>query len=243
MLHGIKRNPDTYRDAWQSYANQKSLMVLVPSFTRETYPGSNGYNLGNMYHARTGAELTGKALPAQANPKNLWSFSLPDAVFNDFKTREETSEKGYTLFGHGAGAQFANRFAMFTSGTLACRVIAANPGWYTYPDKTVAWPYGIKDVRLIDDAQITRYLQAPLTLMLGEDDVKKTGGVMRNTGGAKAEGDNRNVRADRFVDNARQQAAARGVTLQWQFIHVPGAGHDDAQMAPAAIRQITGCPS
>ena len=243
VLHGIKRDAQAYRDAWQRYADLHNLLILVPTFTRQTYPGANGYNLGNVFHATTKAELTGKILPAQENPEALWSFALPDAVFNDFKTREETGQTGYTLFGHGAGGQFANRFALFMQNSLACRIIAANPGWYTYPDRSAAWPYGIAGVTRIDDAQINRYLTAPLILMLGTDDVRKSGGVMRNTEGAKEQGANRNIRGATFVEYARQLAAARGVTLAWQFDHVAGAGHSDEAMAPAAVAHISACQS
>lgn len=243
VLHGVKRDALAYRDAWKRYADQHNLLILVPTFTRQTYPGANGYNLGNVFHATTKAELTGKILPAQANPEALWSFALPDAVFDDFKTREQTEQTGYTLYGHGAGAQFANRFALFMQDSLACRIIAANPGWYTYPDHSATWPYGIAGVTMIDDAQINRYLTAPLVLMLGSDDVKASGGVMRNTLQAKAQGANRHIRGATFIEYAKQLAAARDIALAWQFDYVAGAGHSDEAMVPAAVTHITACQS
>lgn len=243
VLHGIKRDAPAYRDVWQRYADLHKLLILVPTFTRQAYPGANGYNLGNVFHATSKAELTGKVLPAQANPVALWSFALPDIVFEDFKEREDTAQTGYTLFGHGAGAQFANRFALFMQSSLACRIIAANPGWYTYPDRSATWPYGIGGVTAIDDAQINRYLGAPLVLMLGTDDIKQSGGVMRNTDVAKAQGANRHIRGATFIEYVSQLAAARGVSLAWQIDHVAGAGHSDEAMAPAAIPYIKACQS
>ncbi|MDM9562017.1 hypothetical protein [Bordetella petrii] len=243
VLHGIKRNAREYRDGWVDIARQRKLMVLAPLFTREAYRGANGYNLGNVFHAVSHAEATGKARPAALNPPRQWSFAVPDAVFADFVRREGSGQAGYTLYGHGAGAQFSHRYALFRPHSKACRIIAANSGWYTYPDREVEWPYGIRDVPGMTDAQVSAFLGAPLLLMLGEDDIRRHGGVMRDTAGAQAQGPDRRTRGERFYAQARQLAQQRGAPFAWQLQHVPDAGHSNDQMAAAAAARVTGCPA
>lgn len=242
VLHGIKRNAEEYRDGWIEQARTHGLMVLVPHFDRETYRGANGYNLGNVFHAETHEEAIGRALPRQANPPGKWSFALPDAVFADFARREKTGQAGYTLYGHGAGAQFAQRFTLFMAHSKACRVMAANPGWYTYPDRDVQWPYGLGAVPGYTDAQLDAFLRAPFVLMLGEDDVK-TGGVMRKSDGAEAQGPDRRTRGERFYAHAKQLADTRSQKLGWRLQHVADAGHRNTDMAAAAARNVQPCPS
>lgn len=242
VLHGLKRNADEYRDGWIEQARARGLMVLVPHFDRESYRGANGYNLGNVFHAETHEEAIGRALPKQANTPEKWSFAVPDAVFADFARREGTRQAGYTLYGHGAGAQFAQRFTLFMARSKACRVMAANPGWYTYPDRDVQWPYGLGGVPNYTEAQLDAFLRAPFVLMLGDDDVQ-TGGVMRKSDGAAAQGPDRRTRGERFYAHAQQLAAARGQKLGWRLQHVADAGHKNTEMAAAAAQNVQPCPA
>jgi len=241
LLHGIKRNAQTYRDGWIDIAQQRHFMVLAPVFTREAYRGANGYNLGNVFHALSDDEIRGRAKPAERNPPTQWSFALPDTVFADFKRREPSSQSGYTLYGHGAGAQFAHRYALFEPHSHACRIIAANSGWYTYPDASADWPYGLRDLPDVAKTQLDAYLAAPLVLMLGDADVKKEG-IMRKTDAAQAQGPDRKTRGERFYAHAQGLAKQRGASFGWQLKHVPDAGHSNAQMAAAAA-QLVGCAS
>ena len=134
----------------------------------------------------------------KVNPKANWSFTLPDAVFDDYKKRQATNEQGYTLYGHGAGAQFAHRYALFYPTSSACQIIAANSGWYTFPDRSIEWPYGLSEVAILDDNAIDAALKAPLHLLLGTDDTARTG-VLRKTEEADAQGLNRKVRGENFL--------------------------------------------
>ncbi len=243
LLHGIKRNAQEYRDGWIDIARRRKLLVLAPLFSRETYPGANGYNLGNVFHAESQEEITGKAKPAGLNLPRQWSFAVPDAVFADFARREITAQGGYTLYGHGAGAQFAHRYALFRPHSQACRIIVANSGWYTYPDRSIGWPYGLGQVPGMSDAQIDAFLGAPLLLMLGDADLRREGGVMRKTDGAQAQGPDRKTRGERFYAQARELAQQHGLELAWELRHVPDAGHSNKQMAAEAAAHVAACPA
>ncbi|MEI2415360.1 hypothetical protein V8Z80_04165 [Orrella sp. JC864] len=242
VLHGLQRDAGQYRDGWIEAAGRHGLTVLAPLFTRERFRGANGYQLGNVFHAQTDDEIRGRARPARSNPPSDWSFALPDAVFRDFTRRQPAAPAGYTLYGHGAGAQFAQRYALFRPHSLACRIIAANPGWYTFPDREIEWPYGLKGVGLLDDAALDAALGAPLLLMLGEEDTSR-GGVIRVTEGADAQGADRKARGENFFAYGQALAARRGVPSGWRLQAVAGAGHRNAEMVDAVAAAIQHCPA
>lgn len=243
VLHGLQRDPEQYRDGWIEAAQREGLTVLAPLFSREQFRGANGYQLGNVFHAVSDDEIRGRARPEHTNPPQAWSFALPDAIFADFNARQGASQPGYTLYGHGAGAgaQFAQRYALFRPHSKACRIIAANPGWYTYPDRGIDWPYGVKDVALLDEAALDAALAAPLQLMVGEEDTSRSG-VIRTTDGADAQGPDRKTRAERFFAYSQALAGQRGVNSAWRFDSVSGAAHRNQQMVDAAAAQIGPCP-
>lgn len=240
ILHGRKRNAKTYRDDWEKLAEQHKIMVIVPLFSDASYPGGNGFNLGNVFVGNNETNTRGFTSSFIRNPMSNWSYTLPDRVFTQFKERERTNQPGYTLYGHGGGSQFVTRFALMVPDSHACRVIAANPGWYTYPKRSVEWPYGLGGVKWVTDSQIDRFLRNPFTLMLGDNDVK-TDGVIRNSPGAKAQGKNRKERGMRYFKFAESLAKKDNVKFGWKLIHVPHAGHSDAQMSPAAAIHIKSC--
>lgn len=240
ILTGEFLNAETYRDDWQKLAEIHNLMVLVPLFSNSTYRDTNGYNLGNVFVAFNEGEIDGYGSSGIENPVAKWSFALPDRVFADFKQREITNQPGYTLYGHGAGGQFATRFALMMPYNHACCVIAANPGWYTYLNRSIAWPYGLGNVNWVSDAEIDHYLQSPFILMLGDDDTENDG-IVRLTNEAAAQGKSRKVRGQQFFNNAQALAKNHKVTLAWQLVYVPHANHSNIEMAPSAASYITQC--
>lgn len=232
ILHGRKRNPKRYRDDWKKLAEAHNLMVLVPLFSNKTYTGSNGLNLGNIFASKHEIDIK--------NPIKKWSFALPDRVFFEFKQREPSQQPGYTLYGHGGGSQFATRFALMMPNNHACRVIAANPGWYTYPNRSVAWPYGLKGLEWVSDAQIDHYLERLFILMLGNDDLKRDG-VICQTDIAEAQGKNRYVRGKHFFHYAQDLAKKDEVKFGWKMVRVPHVGHSDAEIAGPAVDHMRSC--
>lgn len=138
VLHGLRRNAEEYRDSWVEYAERNDLMVLSPRFSRDPYPGANGFNLGNVFNAQTHRERIGRAKPDALNPQPKWAFTLIERLFTDFNAhRDRSNRPTYYLYGHGAGAQFAHRFAMFMPDSRAEEIIVGAAGWYTMPDKQV----------------------------------------------------------------------------------------------------------
>jgi hypothetical protein len=225
VCHGVKRNADDYRDNWIALANQYKILIVAPEFSKEHYPRSLGYNLGNMF------DEAGKPLPEE-----VWSFSIIDPIF-DFVVRQIGGRQtAYDMFGHSAGAQFAHRFVTFKHGTKANRVVSANAGWYTMPDFSTDYPYGLGGTQLsLQD--IDGVLQSKVVVLLGDQDTER-GKYLRKTPEADAQGNNRYERGQAYFEWARQLSKDRGIKLGWIQQTVPGVGHDNAKMAPAAAEWL-----
>lgn len=240
VLHGLKRDAEEYRDSWISTAEKYGLKVLAPSFTRTQFPGANGYNLGQVFHAASEDELKGKTKPATTLPADKWSFAVPDQVFQDFSQRVPVTDSGYTLYGHGAGAQFAHRYALFKPTSKACRVIAANSGWYTFPDRNIEWPYGLQGVEVLDEATLNQALSSNLWLFIGAEDTARSG-VLRLTDEADAQGENRKARGENFFHYGQQLAQERNLDYGWQIHFVTDAAHRNQQMQDDVAQHISRC--
>ncbi|MES1926038.1 hypothetical protein [Salinisphaera sp. T31B1] len=239
VMHGLRRNAAEYRDSWAGYAEQNGLMVLVPLFTRDPYRGAAGYNLGNVFHPTNSLEARGRAKPERLNPRPLWAFTLVERLFTDFKAQREVNDNPrYYLYGHGAGAQFAHRFALFMPNAHAEQIIVANSGWYTMPDASIEWPYGIGGVPFIDQAMLKSFYGQHVLLLSGGADTATSNTVMRQNRFTNAQGPHRLARAKNYYAFARDRAAALNTPFNWQQWTVPGVGHSDSQMAPFAARYI-----
>ena len=239
VLHGLRRNAAEYRDSWAGYAEQNNLMVLVPLFTRDPYRGAAGYNLGNVFHPTNSLEARGRAKPDELNARSLWAFTLVERLFADFEAqREINNNPRYYLYGHGAGAQFAHRFALFMPEAHVEQIIVANSGWYTMPDGSIEWPYGTGGVPIVDDALLKSFYAQHMLLLSGGADTATRNTVMRQNRFTNAQGPHRLARANNYFAFAKQRAAAMGAPFNWQQWTVPGVGHSDSQMAPFAARYI-----
>ncbi|GAB3679730.1 hypothetical protein [Salinisphaera aquimarina] len=239
VLHGLRRNAAEYRDSWADYAEQNNLMVLAPLFERDPYRGAAGYNLGNVFHPTTSLEARGRAKPERLNARPQWAFTLVERLFSDFEAnREANNNPRYYLYGHGAGAQFAHRFALFMPEARVEQIIVANSGWYTMPDASIEWPYGTGGVSIVDDALLKSFYAQHMLLLSGGADTATTNTVMRQNRYTNAQGKNRLVRAQNYYAVGQANAAAMNTPFHWQKWTVPGVGHSDDQMAPFAARYI-----
>src|SRR5262245_29236517 len=77
-------------------------------------------------------------------------------------------------------------------------------------------------------AQLRRYLAAPVTIFLGQEDL---GDENRNDGPeAVAQGKTRYERGLNAYAAAKAEAQARGWLLNWRLVELPGVGHSAAKM-------------
>lgn len=123
VFHGVYRNPDVYRDAWVGLAEEHGFFVIAPFFDNDQFPGTSGYNLGNVFQSEV--DRTPKA-------GRNWSYLVPDVVFNylSLAGKGDTHSAGYVAYGHSAGSQFLHRKVAITPDPRLLLVIASNAGWY-----------------------------------------------------------------------------------------------------------------
>ena len=227
-LHGDNRTAFAYRLEWKEFAEKLGFMLLVPHFSEEAFPGSNGFQFGGV--VGEGRTADGKL---NVNAEETWVFSLVERMFSDFGKREETRRERYTIYGHSAGAQFVHRMALFQKSSRIEFAIAANAGWYIMPDLSVEWPFGPRGLGDVVRAEnIDSFLSFPLVLALGDADLYDDHRLNTSVE-AMLQGPNRFERGNRYFEYCRKLAEARGINFGWTKILVPGVGHSDAGMAKA----------
>jgi len=222
VMHGVNRDADRYRDQWSALADQHGFVLVVPEFDEAGFPGSAGYNLGNML------DRDGRPVPPER-----WSFSVLEPLFDRVRAITGTRVERYDLYGHSAGAQFVHRYVMFMPGARLGRAVAANAGWYTLPDREVPYPYGLAGKHL-PTVDLRRAFGQRLGILLGTADNDPAYPNLRRTTEAMAQGPHRLARGEFFFGLAAAESAALGTDFRWTLEKVDGVGHDNGRMAPAA---------
>lgn len=223
VMHGMSRNADDYRDQWHDLAIKHDFLLVVPEFSQARFPGSRVYNLGNVFDA------DGRVVK-EAN----WSYSAIELIFDEIRSRFAVTTERYSLYGHSAGAQFVHRYIFHVPEARVSQIVPANAGWYMMPDYERDYPYGLQG-SVITPEELKKALQLPVTILLGDQDTDPRHESLRRRPEAMAQGEHRFARGHTFFEAARDSAAQFNVPFNWQLATVPGAGHDNQLMAPAAF--------
>lgn len=219
VCHGVQRNAEEYRDAWVPLVEGRDAVVIAPEFTTEDHPGAARYNLGGMA-AEDERRLRDPA---------TWTFALVEPLVREVAAGLGARTDRFSMFGHSAGAQFVHRYLAFVPDAPAERAVAANAGWYTLPDPSVRFPYGLKRAPEVDAAG---FVGRDLVVMLGGDDVEDEN--LRTDNQARDQGDTRLERGLRFYRAGRREAQRLGVPFGWGLHVVPGVRHEHGDMAAVA---------
>ena len=228
VIHGAGRNASGYRDAWQEAADKYNLLIICPAFTKEKYPGSTIFSMGNILTKKDKTKL---------NAQKEWSLPVIDRVFAEAKKRFGAQKNTFSLYGHSGGAQFIHRYLFLLGQTKADKIVIANAGWYTMPNTALDYPYGIKNVP-VSPENLAAALARPVTVLLGEADIDPNHKELLKTPEAEAQGINRFERGHNFFAAAKAKAAELGVPFNWQLKTVPGVAHSNKGMAKAAAEII-----
>lgn len=228
VFHGVQRDADNYIAQWLDLARVHRIVLIVPEYSRAAFPGVRAYSHGWF------TEKDGTARPA-----DRWSFASVEPIFAAVKQREGLTADRYSVFGHSGGAQFAHRYVLAGGGPHLARVVSANAGSYAMTDPAVAWPFGVAGLPagLWNPAKA---FAVPMTVLLGTADTDPNHHSLPRQPEAMAQGPYRLARGEAFYTRARALAAADGAAFGWSCALVPGVGHDNAGMAPAAVRILFG---
>jgi len=223
VMHGASRDAPRYYDDWKALAEAQGFIVVVPYFSERRFPGSAQYNLGHVFDPDTG----------EKRPKDEWTFAAIEPLFDEAVRRVVGEQENYVLYGHSAGSQFVHRFMYYVPGARANQFIAANAGWYTMPDFTIEYPYGLLNSG-ITEAALADILAKELVLLQGRDDTDVNADKLRKTPEAERQGPNRLARGLTMHRVAKAKAEEQGVAFNWKLLIVNDADHSNAKMAPAA---------
>lgn len=219
VMHGVLRNAETYRDNWVELSDTYKVLVIVPEFSNELFPGSRSYNYGNL-----------RSSSGTLNDEQHWSFSLLDPIFDDVVSRSGSKQQRYDLFGHSAGSQFVHRFFLFKRHSKANRVVAANAGGYTMLDLDVDFPYGLKGMGF-DTERLSHVLGRELIIQLGEEDIDPAHRHLNVSAEAMRQGRHRLERGMTFFSSAKELAKRLNIDFKWNVRLVPGVAHENEKMA------------
>lgn len=226
VMHGTNRDADSYRDSWVQIAKENNLLLIVPEFSDEDFPGSRSYNLGNIFN-ENGLEVS----------EETWSFSLIEPIFDYVVNEIKGNQTDYNLYGHSAGSQFVTRFLTFKEKNRVKNAVAANAGWYTLLDLNKGYPYGLKNSPATNQ-NIKTILNKKVTILLGEEDTDTNDSNLRKTPEAQEQGVNRFERGQYYFNESEQLAENNSYPFRWELKTVPGVGHSNAKMANSAIKYI-----
>lgn len=227
VMHGVKRDADRYLDEWVATARKHGFVVVVPEFPTKAFPGANGYNFGGVF-GEDGKE----------RPRELWSYSAIEPIFDAVREVEGLSATKYWLFGHSAGAQFVHRFAMLGVGPRMNAAISANAGSYMFATEEARWPFGVAGAPG-DHFDFNRAFGSPLVLLLGDADKDPDHPSLPHQPEADRQGPHRFARGQNFYAQARDAAKKANIKLQWSCSIAPGVAHENGKMAEFAASIIT----
>lgn len=216
-----------YFDVWERLAEQYGAVLLVPEFTAEKWPTFWNYALGNV-----------RTPGLRPIPWDHSSFHVVEQAFRQAVDMTGSRQRKFSMFGHGAGAQFVQRYMLHSGGRHVSRAVAANPGWYLLPDDEYRFPYGLRGAP-IGSGTLRSAFAGDFILLLGQSDVN-SGGGLRNDPEAVAQGRNRYERGHFYFARAQEVARSLRAPFRWRIEEVPGVGHEFRRMSPAGAALLAG---
>jgi hypothetical protein len=170
----------------------------------------------------------------RTNEPALQTPALIDKIFEHLQRRLPTDAKQYLIYGHSAGGQFVQRSLLFYESPYVGKAIIGSPGWYTFPDSSRSFPYGVGGIPYVTEETIRRYLAKEVVLQLGAADTIRES-FLRTTPEAEAQGRNRLERGRTFYDYLQGLSEAKGWTFRWRKEEVPHVGHHSILMGKKAL--------
>ena len=223
VFQGADRDYTYLIKAWGKKAEEHHFMVFVPQFDRDAYPLWDYQEVGVMdkNHSRLNAE-------ERTTPR------LIDKIFEYVKAHTATQRNSFRMYGHSAGGQFVQRFMLFHDSPYVERAIIGSPGWYTFPDRNMAFPYGIKDVGRITDEHLKACFAKDIVVQVSKADSVREW-FLRKTPEADLQGQNRYERGITFFRHVEELCRRNKWPLRWRQTVVEHIGHNSVEMGMESL--------
>lgn len=231
--HGMFSEKETAVEAsyntlklWRKFADEHKLIVIAPVFDNENYAatvkgaGNGGYR--GLYGRKVGADI------------------FLNEIIDRYKAVDTSYDGRFYLYGHSAGAQFANRYLVRHPHRVIATSFSA-PAWFSLPSSEHRWPLGMGsrqytahwpsesvgqaiDIRPLASTWLAA-TQIPVEVVVGELDLEK----MRHVEGIG--GDTHVDRAKFWVESMNKFAQDHGRTGLVRLNVVSGVGHNYGKLA------------
>lgn len=227
VFEGADRGYHYLLRSWKQEAEKHKFMVFIPHFDLKAYPFPDYQGISLMDENQT-IRSAEEQTPV-----------LIDKIFEHIRQYSGSERKGYMMYGHSAGGQFIQRFMLFHNSPYVEKAVIGCPGWYTFPDTSQDFPYGVRNIPYVTPEVIKEYLNKPIILQLGTGDTIRES-YLRKTPEAEAQGRDRYERGNQFYKYLHQVAAEHNWTCNWQKIDEQGVGHESAEMGKRAVPAMLG---
>lgn len=224
VMHGGGRNADDYLNAWVDLSNENNLLIIAPEFENKfSKYTTNDYQEGNLF-----------TFFGTKNPESEHAYTVIENIFDHIKTVNNITNEQYDIFGHSAGGQFVHRMVMLKPDARIRTAIAANSGFYSFPDSNLEYPYGIKNT----SADLQQAYKKRLIILLGELDNDPRLGTFRTTALAMEQGDHRLARGSNYYQANQDLTHQKKWPFNWQIDTIKNVGHDYKKMSQNAIQWL-----
>ena len=224
-VHGVSRNADEHVGLFRHLADWYGVVLIAPMFAPDAF---NDYQrLGRKGYGPR-ADLALIRLLNEIAAKTGWDTAKVD------------------MFGFSGGAQFAHRFT-FVHPQRVRRLVLGSAGWYTMPDKSAAYPYGIADAAGLDAARMNALsaVQLRTLVVVGQqDDDTNDAELNRAKAICRRQGLNRLERAHRWTQAMKAFAERHGVAsgVELEELHdVDHSFRDAVMLGGLATRVFEHC--
>ncbi|MEA2109785.1 MAG: alpha/beta hydrolase [Pseudomonadota bacterium] len=130
------------------------------------------------------------------------------------------------LFGYSGGAQFVHRYAMTFPQNVSGMVIAA-AGWYTFPDYSVNYPYGLKNAGKLFGKPFNpeNLLDISTCVLVGDQDIARDSELRKSNFIDQQQGSNRMNRGKAWIQAMKSAAKTYYLNTAFDFRVLPRSNH------------------
>ena len=228
VMHGGGRNAEDYLNAWVEIAQKNNVLIVAPEFENKFAKYiTNDYQEGNLF-----------TFFGTKNPKKEWAYTVVENIFDHIKSVNTISNENYNIFGHSAGGQFVHKMILLMPESRIGTAIAANAGFYTFPDENLEYPYGLINTEIDLKPDLKKAYKKRLIILLGELDNDPSLGTFRTTDLAMEQGAYRLERGANFYKANKELKNKNNWEFNWSIDTIKNVGHDYKKMSENAIEWI-----